>query len=112
MKSFLDNPTATHLMFIDADIGFEPEAVARLLAFDQDVVAGMYPIKVVDWARMASVLASGHDGGDGARGFDALRGRPCTGDEREERGGFVTGAYAGTGFMMIAAKSSSGSSST
>ena len=26
---------------------------------------------------------------------------PCVGGEREERAGFVTGNYAGTGFMMI-----------
>ncbi len=101
VKSFLDNPTATHLMFIDADIGFEPEAVARLLAFDQDVVAGMYPIKVVDWARMASVIHPGMTEAMAREASTHFVGVPCTGDEREERGGFVTGAYAGTGFMMI-----------
>lgn len=31
---------ATHLLFVDAAIRFEPEAVARLLAFDRDLVAG------------------------------------------------------------------------
>ena len=43
--TFLDMPQATHLFFIDADIAFKPEAVQRLLDIDQDVVAGMYPIK-------------------------------------------------------------------
>ena len=48
VKSFLDATAATHLLFIDADIGFEPSAVLRLLQFDVEVAAGMYPLKVVD----------------------------------------------------------------
>ena len=47
---FLDDPTATHLLFIDADIGFDPSQVARMLRFDADVVAGMYPLKLHDWS--------------------------------------------------------------
>jgi hypothetical protein len=33
-------------MFIDADIGFVPEQVDRMLGFRREVVAGMYPLKV------------------------------------------------------------------
>jgi hypothetical protein len=101
LKTFLDNATATHLLFIDADIGFEPEAVHRLLEHDEDIVAGMYPVKVIDWTRMSTMLQPGMTP-------EALRqvgthfvGVPCTGAEREERGGFVTAVYAGTGFMMV-----------
>ncbi len=49
VAQFLDNRAATHLMFIDADIGFEPAQIERMLRFDEDVVAGMYPLKVIDW---------------------------------------------------------------
>src|SRR5258708_22379865 len=45
----LDNSDATHLMFIDADIGFSPGQVGRMLRFDRDVVAGMYPLKIVHY---------------------------------------------------------------
>jgi hypothetical protein len=103
LAEFLDTPGATHLMFVDADIGFDPETFGRLLAFDQDVVAGMYPIKTVDWSRTARSCMGGQ-----VATVEQLReaglqyvGTPMEGPEREERGGFVTARYAGTGFMLI-----------
>src|ERR1700676_1726802 len=47
---FLNDPTATHLLFVDADIGFEPDQVFRLIESGADVVAGVYPIKRVNSA--------------------------------------------------------------
>jgi hypothetical protein len=32
----------THLMFIDSDIGFEPEYINHLLEADQEIVCGLY----------------------------------------------------------------------
>ena len=52
VAAFMDQPSATHLLFIDADIAFEPAQVERMLAFDQDIVAGIYPLKTVDWERV------------------------------------------------------------
>jgi hypothetical protein len=43
--SFLGETDATHLLFVDADIGFAPEQVFRLLNFDADVTAAAYPTK-------------------------------------------------------------------
>ena len=40
-----DHPEATDLFFIDDDLGWEPEAVQRMLEVDADVVAGVYPKK-------------------------------------------------------------------
>ena len=49
LVTFLENPAYTHLLWVDADIGFEPEDVFRLLLSDLDVVAGVYPMKRFDW---------------------------------------------------------------
>jgi hypothetical protein len=109
VKAFLDFPGATHLFFVDADIGFEPEAVQRMLAFDQDVVAGMYPVKVIDWDRVGTAAAQARTGtvavapeelrqaGLHFVGVPLLPGEPGF----EERDGFVTARYTGTGFMLI-----------
>lgn len=34
---------ATHLMFIDSDMEFPPEAIQKLLDYNLDIVAGLYP---------------------------------------------------------------------
>lgn len=42
---FMANEKATHFMFIDVDLGFDHEAIFRLLLSNQDVVGGVYPMK-------------------------------------------------------------------
>src|SRR5271168_1520339 len=54
VAQFLDDPSATHLLFIDADIGFEPQQVLRLLEFGADVTAAVYPVKQINWDQMAA----------------------------------------------------------
>jgi len=46
---FLSYKECTHLMFIDADIGFHWESVLRLIEHDKDVVVGAYPKKGIQW---------------------------------------------------------------
>ena len=99
VSSFLNNSTATHLLFIDADISFEPADVMRLIEADKDVVAGMYPIKALDWdmASRRSPLSTETDE------ESALQyvGTPLPGDAAEWDGDFVTASYAGTGMILI-----------
>jgi len=42
---FLYTPESTHLMFIDADIGWEPWHLLVLLNAQKDVIGGLYPMK-------------------------------------------------------------------
>jgi hypothetical protein len=42
---FLNNPRFTHLMWLDDDMGFEPDAIMKLLACDLDVVGAACPLK-------------------------------------------------------------------
>ena len=99
LAQFLDLEAATHLMFIDADIGFEPAQMERMLRFGEDVVAGMYPLKVIDWHRLAiDRLRAGEPIETAAMLYV---GRVAEGAEAGRRGAFVAGTYAGTGFLLI-----------
>ena len=44
---FLLNSDSTHLMFIDADIGWEPWHLLVMLNADKDVIGGLYPMKSI-----------------------------------------------------------------
>lgn len=46
---FMQSKDATHLLFIDADIQFQPAAVVKMLREDKDVIAGCYPKKALDF---------------------------------------------------------------
>jgi hypothetical protein len=99
ISQFLDDPGATHLLFIDADIGFDPEQVLRLIQSGADMAAAVYPVKQIDWGKVKTTI-------------EAERPNPAAAALRyvlevdnpnavTEKGGFVKVRYAGTGFLMI-----------
>ena len=96
---FLDDPTATHLLFVDADIGFTPEQVFRLIECGADVVAGVYPIKRVNWDKAQRAMQAGRANLAAASLDYVLE------IEDPDRvvvvNGFTRVRYAGTGFLMI-----------
>ena len=47
MAKMMTNKEATHFMFIDADIRFQPESILSMLAYDKDVIGGLYPKKAL-----------------------------------------------------------------
>jgi len=47
MAKMMTNDKATHFMFIDADIRFQPESIFQMLAYEKDVIGGLYPKKSI-----------------------------------------------------------------
>ena len=89
----------THLLFIDADIGFSPDAVFRLLDADKDVACGTYPKKSVDWDAVASKLDQ--RGGEPTHMMGLDYNLNLGEQSAEVRDGFVRVLDAATGFMLI-----------
>jgi len=80
VAKFLSNPEATHLVFIDDDIGWEPWHLLLLLNHDEDVVGGLYPMKSmpIQWV---------------------VNGVP--GSETKADGNLLEVSKTGTGFMVV-----------
>ena len=105
VAEFMADARWTHLFWIDADIGFEPESALRLLLSGHDVVAGVYPHKQDGWP--AQGLAEPLPAGSTRADFEArhasfpanlLRHAPSEVDAH----GFLEVLDAPTGFMLIA----------
>lgn len=81
---FLDDTDFERLMFIDADIEFAPDDVAKLWNMDEDVAVGIYAMKKrgQDWYACWR-------NGELVKDLDQFGNEPVEVD------------YAGTGFMMI-----------
>ena len=58
VNSFL-NSDCTHLMFIDADIGYEWQSVIKLIMADKSIVGGAYPKKGLNWEAIAKAAKDG-----------------------------------------------------
>lgn len=101
----------THLMFIDSDIGFDPNDVLSLAAIqsqnadddDYDIICGPYPKKCISWEKVKDAVDKGF--GDenpenlsryiGDYVFNPVSGNEIPLDQPVEV------LEAGTGFMMI-----------
>lgn len=89
-----------YLMFIDADIGFDGEAVFQLMAADVDIACGIYPKKEVNWDSVKRAAQAGKDDLQdygGAFVFNMIG----SGDAESNEHGLIEVRHGGTGFMLI-----------
>lgn len=78
VAKFLANEKATHLMWVDADIKWDPEAVLRMALYNVGVVCGLYPMKGLPIRYVLNTLPGG-----------------------KRVGPLIEVSTSGTGFMLI-----------
>lgn len=76
---FLESTDCTHMLFIDSDLIFSPDHIARLVASGKDIIGGLYPKKQKELAWVCNLL---DDTWPDGRGLQRVK-------------------YIGTGFLMI-----------
>lgn len=103
---------ATHLMFIDSDIGFSPHDVVAMLALmtddsPYDVLGGPYPKKCISWEKIKQAVDKGM-ADDDPNALDKYVGdyvfNPRSGQNEIPLGKPVEVLELGTGFMMVRRK--------
>jgi hypothetical protein len=103
---------ATHLMFIDSDIGFNPNDVLALLAMagdddEYDVLCGPYPKKCISWEKIKMAVDKGF-ADENPNTLEKFVGdyvfNPIGGTTSIPIGQPAQVSEAGTGFMMIKRK--------
>ncbi len=99
---FLAHGQATHILFCDADIGFAPQNVFRLLEAERAVVAAVCPLKHIDWEKARAAAQAGVADLQAAAIGYVVRFLPTPDNSVEvDDRGFAKVAYGGTGFLMI-----------
>jgi hypothetical protein len=99
VRIFLENGH-DYLMFIDADISFDGEAVAQLMLADEDVVCGIYPKKEVNWDSIKRAAVAGKEDLQdhaGAFVFNMIGSEDAVTNSQ----GVLKVRHGGTGFMLI-----------
>tara|TARA_R100000664_G_scaffold7915_1_gene13264 strand:+ start:11 stop:817 length:807 start_codon:yes stop_codon:yes gene_type:complete len=94
---------ATHLLFIDADIGFQWKNVERLICADKDVVCGIYPRKHIHLEKIKGILEEYPDISTDEMEARALGYNVNFDDPKNLKGenGFFKVNEAATGMMLV-----------
>lgn len=91
-----------YLMFIDADISYDGQAVATLMAADRDIICGIYPKKEVDWNQVGKAAKAGKENLADYGGAFVFN---MAGQSQEsDSDGAIEIRHGGTGFMLIKRK--------
>ena len=103
IAKFMANPEFTHIMFIDADIGFDYEDVIKMLWHDKDIMTGSYPIKSIKWNKVSQLAKKDVE----PENLMAKSLRYVVNPVKDRKGvvqvdnGAINIYDAGTGFMLI-----------
>jgi len=62
----------THLLFIDADIKFDPNDIPPMIDADKDIICGIYPKKEIDWNGVKRAADEGVEAKDLAKRTGSL----------------------------------------
>lgn len=95
----------THLVFLDADVGWEVNALADMVKSPHDIVCGAYPMKGYLWDKIGAAARSGMPDKElpfeGAHFAVNWRDEDLASGQIDAEDGYVKSKDGATGFMVI-----------
>jgi hypothetical protein len=103
VTKFLDNKefNGTHLLFIDADIGFTLQNLLRVIEFNKEVVTCTYPVKGFYWEQLLKRIKENNNIDEQTMRDYLLQFNVNLYPNTEFKNGFGRVKESATGFMMI-----------
>lgn len=99
-QAFIENKEATHILFIDSDIGFNAEDVFKMIQEDVDFIGGVYPKKQIYWENVSSAARKGISDVERLSSYSmdyVYKGEPFSfGDSKS-----VEAEFLGFGFILL-----------
>jgi hypothetical protein len=101
LTHWFDKTDASHLLFIDADMGFPTALITDMLDLDQPLVGAVYPKRTIDMKKVVE-LAAGKDGTRALAKAQDFVLRPLRGVRAStSRPGFIEVEGCGSGILLI-----------
>lgn len=105
VAKFMNDPSFTHLLFIDADITWNHAYVERLINHDKDLVGALYPKKGYSWDKLEKAKDLIKEPFD-ARAQQEVKSRLMNyvvnyTDDRKVVNGLLKVKHIGTGFFLV-----------
>ncbi len=101
VRLFLNETQCSHIMFIDADMYFNDQAIATLYKADKDVACGIYPKKELDWDKVSLAASKGKADLPNYSSSFVLNLPHDVKKIEPDADGMVEVRHGGTGFMLI-----------
>ena len=97
--NFMQKKDYTHMIFIDADIIFNPQDVLKMIWYDHDICVGAYPCKSLYFDKVLKLKSLGHPHPEPASYHYAIN---IDQEAKQERiPNCIEIKYGATGFMLI-----------
>ena len=101
VRLFLEETKCSHIMFSDADMYFNDQAIATLYKADKDVACGIYPKKELDWGKVSTAANKGKVDLPNHSSSFVLNLPHGVKKVEPDADGMVEVRHGGTGFMLI-----------
>src|SRR5262245_13992165 len=99
LTHWYDTTDATHLLFVDADMGFEPQLVLDMVALDKPITGVIYTKRQINLKRLAAAAKDQPAERAIAQAHDFII-RPVRGRRPRKSDGFIEVEGCGTGIML------------